>query len=93
MALTPTLALTPNRHPAGTRPVEPGGRGRSHSDGASARKRRPRTTGEALGRAAVLNLGLVNRVPEHRRIEGVRNRVIHGYDAVDDETVCRHESS
>ena len=27
------------------------------------------------------------------QIESVRNRVIHGFDTVDDGTVCRHESS
>jgi uncharacterized protein with HEPN domain len=28
-----------------------------------------------------------------RQIVSLRNRVIHGYDAVDDKTVYRHESS
>jgi uncharacterized protein with HEPN domain len=41
----------------------------------------------------VLKLRRVKRIAAHQQIEGVRNRVIHGYDAVDDETVCQHESS
>jgi uncharacterized protein with HEPN domain len=42
---------------------------------------------EALSRAAVLEPALVDRIPELRQIVGLRNRVIHGYDAVDDEIV------
>ena len=50
-------------------------------------ERRLGIIGEALNRAAVLEPALVDRVPELRQIVGVRNRVIHGYDAVDDEIV------
>ncbi len=50
-------------------------------------ERRLGIIGEALSRAAVLEPRLVDRVPELRQIVGLRNRVIHGYDAVDDEIV------
>jgi uncharacterized protein with HEPN domain len=43
--------------------------------------------GEALNRAALLEPNLTERIPELRQIVGLRNRVIHGYDAVDDEIV------
>jgi uncharacterized protein with HEPN domain len=48
-------------------------------------ERRLGIIGEALSRAATLESGLVDRVPDLRQIVGLRNRVIHGYDAVDDE--------
>jgi uncharacterized protein with HEPN domain len=51
-------------------------------------ERRLGIIGEALSRAAVLEPRLVDRVPELRQIVGLRNRVIHGYDAVDDEIIC-----
>jgi uncharacterized protein with HEPN domain len=35
----------------------------------------------------VLEPALVDQIPELRQIVGLRNRVIHGYDAVDDEIV------
>ena len=50
-------------------------------------ERRLGIIGEALSRAAVLEPSLVDRVPDLRHIVGLRNRVIHGYDAVDDEIV------
>ena len=50
-------------------------------------ERRLGIIGEALSRAAVLEPLLVDQIPELRQIVGVRNRVIHGYDAVDDEIV------
>jgi uncharacterized protein with HEPN domain len=50
-------------------------------------ERRLGIIGEALSRAAVLELTLVDRIAELRQIVGLRNRVIHGYDAVDDEIV------
>jgi len=43
--------------------------------------------GEALNRAEENAPELTERVPEIRRIIGMRNRIIHGYDAVDDEIV------
>jgi uncharacterized protein YutE (UPF0331/DUF86 family) len=36
---------------------------------------------------------VLDRVSELRQIMGARNRVIHGYDVVDVEIHCRHESS
>jgi uncharacterized protein with HEPN domain len=43
--------------------------------------------GEALNRAEESAPELTERLPEIRRIIGMRNRIIHGYDAVDDELV------
>jgi uncharacterized protein with HEPN domain len=43
--------------------------------------------GEALGRAAQDDDSLASRFPELRRIVGLRNRLIHGYDSVDDEII------
>lgn len=42
---------------------------------------------EALGRASELDPDVGTRLPELRRIVGLRNRLIHGYDDVDDEIV------
>jgi uncharacterized protein with HEPN domain len=50
-------------------------------------ERRLGIIGEALSRAAVLEPALVDQIPEPPQIVGLRNRVIHGYDAVDDEIV------
>ncbi len=50
-------------------------------------ERRLGIIGEALNRAAALEPTLVRQVPEVRQIVGLRNRVIHGYDAVDDEII------
>ncbi len=41
--------------------------------------------GEALNRAEQSDSELADRLPELRRIIGLRNRIIHGYDAVDEE--------
>jgi uncharacterized protein with HEPN domain len=43
--------------------------------------------GEALHRAEESAPDLTERLPEIRRIIGMRNRIIHGYDGVDDEIV------
>lgn len=43
--------------------------------------------GEALGRAAHEDESIGPRLPELRGIVGLRNRLIHGYDTVDDEIV------
>jgi uncharacterized protein with HEPN domain len=43
--------------------------------------------GEALGQAEALDPAICERIPEIRRIVGMRNRLIHGYDAVDDDIV------
>ncbi len=40
-----------------------------------------------LNRAASLDPELPSHVPELRQLVALRNRVIHGYDAVDDEIV------
>jgi uncharacterized protein with HEPN domain len=46
-----------------------------------------RFLGGALFRAEEAAPELMERLPELRRIIGMRNRIIHGYDAVDDEIV------
>lgn len=43
--------------------------------------------GEAIGRIAKLDAATASRVSEHRRIIAFRNRLIHGYDLLDDELV------
>jgi uncharacterized protein with HEPN domain len=43
--------------------------------------------GEALNRATDEDPALVDDLPDLRRIVGLRNRLIHGYDSVDDEIV------
>lgn len=43
--------------------------------------------GEAIGRIARLDAATASRVSEHRRIIAFRNRLIHGYDLLDDELV------
>jgi uncharacterized protein with HEPN domain len=50
-------------------------------------ERRLGIVGEALSRVATLEPSLADRIPDLRQIVGLRNRVIHGYDAVDDEIV------
>jgi uncharacterized protein with HEPN domain len=50
-------------------------------------ERRLGIIGEALNQAANLEPGVAERIPELRRIVGIRNRVIHGYDYLDDEIV------
>ena len=51
----------------------------------SAIERQFEIIGEALNRAAQLDDTLAGQIPELRRIVGMRNRIIHGYDSVDDE--------
>jgi uncharacterized protein with HEPN domain len=43
--------------------------------------------GEALNKAADDDASLLVRLPDLRRIVGLRNRLIHGYDTVDDEII------
>ena len=43
--------------------------------------------GEAVGRIARLDPRIASRISEHRRIIAFRNRLIHGYDLLDDELV------
>ncbi len=51
----------------------------------SAVERQFEIIGEALNRAAQLDGTVDEHIPELRRIVGMRNRIIHGYDSVDDE--------
>lgn len=51
----------------------------------SAVERQFEIIGEALNRAAQLDDTVAEQIPELRRIVGMRNRIIHGYDSVDDE--------
>jgi len=51
----------------------------------SAVERQFEIIGEALNKAAAIEPTLTTDVPELRRIVGPRNRLIHGYDNVDDE--------
>jgi uncharacterized protein with HEPN domain len=51
----------------------------------SAVERQFEIIGEALNKAASLDPSLVDCLPELNRIVGLRNRLIHGYDNVDDE--------
>ena len=53
----------------------------------SAVERQFEIIGEAMNRAAQLDDTVESRGPELRRIVGLRNRIIHGYDSVDDELV------
>src|SRR3954453_15508905 len=50
-------------------------------------ERRLGIIGEVLDRAGVLEPKLTEMIPELRQIVGLQNRVIHGYDAVDNENV------
>ncbi len=43
--------------------------------------------GEALNRLRSVDPATANRITELARIVGFRNRIIHGYDTVDDATV------
>lgn len=50
-------------------------------------ERRLGIIGEALNRAAVLEPGLADEIPELRSRVGLRNRVVHDYDDVNAEIV------
>lgn len=50
-------------------------------------ERRLGVIGEALQRAQLVEPTLGNLVPELRQVVGLRNRVVHGYDAIDDEII------
>jgi len=43
--------------------------------------------GEALNRLSEEDAGVAAQIPELARIVAFRNRIIHGYDSVDDATV------
>ena len=51
----------------------------------SAVERQFEIIGEALNKAGAVDPSLPVRIPEFHRITGLRNRLIHGYDNVDDE--------
>jgi uncharacterized protein with HEPN domain len=50
-------------------------------------ERRLGSIGEALNQATLLDPDLGEHFPELRQIVGMRNHIIHGYHAVDDEIV------
>jgi uncharacterized protein with HEPN domain len=51
----------------------------------SAVERQFEIIGEALNKAGTVEGSLAAQIPEFHRIIGLRNRLIHGYDNVDDE--------
>jgi uncharacterized protein with HEPN domain len=51
----------------------------------SAVERQFEIIGEALNKAGAAETALAAQIPEFHRIIGLRNRLIHGYDNVDDE--------
>jgi uncharacterized protein with HEPN domain len=53
----------------------------------SAVERQFEILGEALNRASTLAPEIEALLPDLRRIVGMRNRIIHGYDSVDDEII------
>jgi len=53
----------------------------------SAVERQLEMIGEALGLAARIDSTLVDRIQELPRIIALRNRVIHGYDTVDNQII------
>jgi uncharacterized protein with HEPN domain len=53
----------------------------------SAVERQFEIIGEALGRAAGADASLESLLPELPRVVALRNRIIHGYDSVDDEII------
>jgi uncharacterized protein with HEPN domain len=53
----------------------------------SAVERQFEIVGEALGRAREADPSLVDALPVLPKIVGLRNRLIHGYDSVDDQIV------
>jgi uncharacterized protein with HEPN domain len=53
----------------------------------SAVERQFEIIGEALGKANATDASLDERIPDLPKIVGLRNRLIHGYDSVDDEIV------
>jgi uncharacterized protein with HEPN domain len=51
----------------------------------SAVERQFEIIGEALNQAEMEDSELAAAIPDLRRIVGLRNRIIHGYDSVDDQ--------
>lgn len=61
----------------------------------SAVERQFEIIGEALNKAGAVEAAVAAQIPEFQRIIGLRHRLIHGYDNVDDEsfgTPCRARS-
>ena len=59
----------------------------ARGEGAAAVERKFEIIGEALGHAAREAPALVNAIPEIPRVIGLRNRLIHGYESVDDQII------
>lgn len=55
----------------------------------SAVERQFEILGEALNQASATDEAVLEAVPDLRKIVGLRNRLIHGYDMVDNEIVWR----
>ena len=53
----------------------------------SAVERQFEILGEALNQASSLDETVIEAVPDLRKVVGLRNRLIHGYDAVDNQIV------
>ena len=53
----------------------------------SAVERQFEIVGEALNRAQTEEPSIIDYIPDVRRIIGLRNRIIHGYDTVDNQIV------
>ena len=53
----------------------------------SAVERQFEIVGEALNRAKTEEPSVIDHIPDIRRIIGLRNRIIHGYDTVDNQIV------
>ncbi len=53
----------------------------------SAVERQFEIVGEALSKAEDIDPSMADRIPDIRRIIGLRNRIIHGYDTVDNQIV------
>jgi uncharacterized protein with HEPN domain len=50
-------------------------------------ERKLEVIGEAFAKLENCEAALAERFPDLRRIVGLRNRIIHGYDSVDDEII------
>jgi uncharacterized protein with HEPN domain len=50
-------------------------------------ERRLEVIGEALNRARQLDPGIADRIPELQDVVGLRNRLAHGYESIDDRII------